>query len=245
MDFFIIILEQDDRCIAPDGSVGQCIYLSSCRELLEMVQSAKGVHATHEEAIDIIKQSACGYVSHDPLVCCRSNITGIKPDSDAANARLPTQDSNKINKKQPHCSASHGAAPFATTTTRRPQFGLPLATTATPSKSSATNISESQGFDSAIPPVGGSGVLPQKGFTTTVEPPVPTTQPALESEGASTTLESVTEIIPESTTSDVNENHKHLPSGCGRMLTYKFFYGNLTDLHDFPWLALLEFNTRK
>ena len=32
---------------------------------------------------------------------------------------------------------------------------------------------------------------------------------------------------------------------CGRFLNYKYFVGEETDFDDFPWLVLLEYDTRK
>ena len=41
------------------------------------------------------------------------------------------------------------------------------------------------------------------------------------------------------------EKTDHLPADCGRFISFKYFIGNRTDIDDFPWLALLEYETRK
>lgn len=41
------------------------------------------------------------------------------------------------------------------------------------------------------------------------------------------------------------EKIERLPEDCGRFLNFKFFVGNRTEFDDYPWLALLEYDTRE
>ncbi|OXU29390.1 hypothetical protein TSAR_015205 [Trichomalopsis sarcophagae] len=38
-------------------------------------------------------------------------------------------------------------------------------------------------------------------------------------------------------------SEEQLPDDCGRFLNFKYFVGNRTELDDYPWLALLEYDT--
>lgn len=47
---------------------------------------------------------------------------------------------------------------------------------------------------------------------------------------------------------DIQREYKNLslfPEQCGRVLEFKHFNGNRTELGDFPWITLLEYRTRK
>ncbi|CAH0715054.1 unnamed protein product, partial [Brenthis ino] len=70
--------QSDLQCTTPTGSMGQCISLMECPQLLALVQN---MQRTPEE-LKLLRDSQCGFVesSNLPKVCCEVNNTRIEED---------------------------------------------------------------------------------------------------------------------------------------------------------------------
>ncbi|XP_031785763.1 serine protease easter [Nasonia vitripennis] len=240
-----------ENCTAHDGSAGACILLSTCDELLEMIMTSKRAKMNHKDAIAIIQKSTCGFIQVEPLVCC----PGKKLGDDALNDPSPKFD-EEYDADRPTIKTTK--SPIVTSKTMKPgqkppQHSQPLTTTKLPMQTtqgiqSAPTTTPHVGFTntpnvatSSVPAghttfVTSTSVPPTQASTSPSVSATTTTAKHTRTTSGATTTESYTDVI-------VKEQAKLLPEECGRVLSFKHFFGNRTEFDDFPWITLIAYDT--
>ncbi|CAD6240899.1 GSCOCT00008986001.2-RA-CDS [Cotesia congregata] len=80
LNYFLVIVYAQDKCMTPSGSISSCIIVTECPSLLSIL---KGPRPIPYEALELLRLSQCGFEGMWPKVCCEQPVplsTTIEPD---------------------------------------------------------------------------------------------------------------------------------------------------------------------
>uniref|UniRef100_A0A1B6D423 CLIP domain-containing serine protease n=1 Tax=Clastoptera arizonana TaxID=38151 RepID=A0A1B6D423_9HEMI len=79
-------LSENDPCKTPNQLDGRCINIRQCSELLNLLTTRQ------PGSTEFLRKSTCGFINHDPLVCCPNKATDDRQ-------RMKPNDTSTINKR--------------------------------------------------------------------------------------------------------------------------------------------------
>lgn len=227
-----------EKCSTSDGSDGRCQLLAKCDALDRMIKNP----TSRTEAIKILNKSNCGYVAKSRLVCC-SSVESAKPAAGQFDAGPQLDFSLSINVR-PSINKKSSQSPVVPKIPNFLDNNVIFDATKGVKKVTPKPKVQAQVSKSTVAPSLRVTMLPSKSkfnLKTQMIVAIPPSPPkfATEVKATSTSAPLLTSAP------NLDASNYVLSQDCGRVLTNRYFRGNLTELGDFPWMALLEYTNRK
>lgn len=225
LTIFNIFSEFRNSCVNQNGRIGICGHLRDCNSISRLLYHPQAGGMSIGAVHNLLRKLNCGYFGRESLICCFDHPMHADQTNDH---HMHTDQS-----RDHHMHADHHS--FNGPKTKI----IPISD----SLSESVKTTAQQGSSPAI------SVTSSTLNSSSIELVFPTQAPSTE-----TPVHEIatTPILPASSTESANpfskfhsNNHGTIPQECGRILSWKFSNSNATDLSDFPWATLIEYDTRE
>lgn len=259
-----MISEHDDKCTAIDRTQGRCYHLSECSIMVDVLKTPEKFKTSHSQVVESIRKSKCGYDRNNPLVCCpgkkvlnyttttQSSLKFFSPiktfqqfipvkvtvdatpisidftstSSQQVRPSIPSQQQLGVNHQQPlpsqHQLGANHQQPLRPSIPGQQPLRPSIPSQQHPRPQFSNVQVTTQNHQQAHEPVN----------------QLPAIKPALQANDVSA-------AISNNNNNNLENPNSRIPlsQDCGVTVTNHFFRGNKTELDDFPWTALLEYET--
>ncbi|XP_063984192.1 uncharacterized protein LOC135166115 [Diachasmimorpha longicaudata] len=239
--------DTEGSCLSLSGREGSCVNIRKCQKMMELLQKTPQT----EETRDYLRRSRCGNEGKDPKVCCElegKKETKEEEEEEEKEEEVNKEDEDKeVKKKEEKKQEEHKQSPVEAPSPPTPPCLTPWGGLGRCLKIDDCEDLKKLYKQNPVLPMHeklleiarcGPGGLWNPDFRVCcgINQNVDITSVKFES-----LVESVIQRIPSK-----NRARRLLPHElCGPIPEAKIFGGNDTKIHEFPWMALLQYNVRR